>query len=259
MSYNPANLEEVKARMDDEFRRGVAYQSSLPFDSVRATEIRGALLRLAVGEPGEDAAAFGQTLDLGCGEGGVASFWPHHRILGVEISEVAVGKARAAYPDVTYVCAPVETFVLPEGTPPIECVVACEAIEHWVDPGPALDNVRRQVRPGTTLVLSTPNRDSLHCRMSAKLGLGEPPYCSYDHVHEYGYRELIAFVEAHGWAFDTARGATLTPLWACEHAVGNRFRQLTDNDPEVCDWFATIGRQMPAEFAFCVAYRFKAR
>jgi len=255
MTYNPSNTDEVKRRMDDEYQRGVAYVSDFPFDAIRAREIRAGILRMA---PHKKQLG-GTLLDLGCGEGGAAGYWPHQRIVGVEISEVACQKARAAFPLPTFVCAPVETFELPEGTPEISCVVGCEAIEHWCEPGQALDNVRRQVKEGTTLILSTPNRDSLHARMHLKLGLGEAPYCSYDHVHEYGYNELIEFVSAHGWDFKASRGATFAPAWACEAALGGAYRRATDLDPEVCEMMADIGRTAAPEYCFCVVYKFEAR
>jgi SAM-dependent methyltransferase len=256
MTYNPTNTDEVKRRMDDEYQRGVAYVSELPFDRVRAVEIRSGILRMAQ----HQKQLGGTLLDLGCGEGGAASYWPHQRIVGVEISDVACQKARAAYPLPTFVCAPVETFELPEGTPEISCVVGSEAIEHWCEPGPALDNVRRQVQEGTTLILSTPNRDSLHVRMhELEFGLGEAPTCSYDHVHEYGYNELIEFVTAHGWDFKASRGAMFEPAWACEAALGGAYRRSSDYSEQFNTWMADIGRTAAPEYCFCVVYKFEAR
>jgi hypothetical protein len=156
----------------------------------------------------------------------------------------------------------VETFKLPKlpKGQAISCIINSESIEHWIDPAVGMRNIRAQVRKDTPMIISTPNRDSLHCRMYRKFRISaDAPYSCDQHVHEFGYDELIAAAPAWGWTFDGGEeSCQLFPVWACEQAVGMRTRELTDGDPEVVKWFAEIGRSVPAKYAFCMVLRFRA-
>ena len=244
------SVDDVKKQMDDLYASGQAYKMSLPFDLMRGEEIRAATLALAGGWA--DPAI--TVLDVGCGEGGIASFWPHQNIVGIEISEVAVAKARKAHPDVSYHVLPVERVAELAGVP-FSLAVAQESIEHWTEVPNSLKALRGRMAGGGALVLTTPNRDSLHCRMARKFGF-EAPYCSYDHIHEFGYQELIDTVEAAGFKHREARGVHLAPYWAIGQ-LGGQIRHLTDHDVDVNHWLNEIGRTCP-EYAFIQCHRFEA-
>ena len=251
-------VDDVKKMMDGLYASGRAYKTSLPFDVLRGEEIRAATLALA----GPMADKSVRVLDVGCGEGGIASFWPHQNIVGIEISEVAVAKARKAHPAVDYHVMPVESLDdLEDG--PFRLAVAQESIEHWTEVPNSLKALRRKIKsqpPGFStgkgyLVLTTPNRDSLHCRMARKYGF-EAPYCSSDHIHEFGYQELIDTVEAAGFKHVEARGVHLAPYWTIG-SMGPHARHLTDHDIEVNRWLNEIGRVVP-EYAFIQCHLFEA-
>ena len=110
--------------------------------------------------------------------------------------------------------------------------------------------------PDGRLVLTTPNRDSLHCRISRKLGIGEPPYCAVEHIHEFGYEELIKTVEKAGFRHEIDRGVFLAPYWTCEKVFGHAIRKLTDEDAEINAWMHDIGACMPTQYAFIQCHRF---
>ena len=245
--------------MDRRYGDGTAYQTSLPFDLERGKNIRAATLGLAdmrTPEAGWLLAPETRTLDVGSGEGGIASFWPHMNITGVEISEFAIEKARAQYPKMRFRCCAIEQFELGAGEAAYDLVVAQESIEHWTDPTEGMKRISAAIKRSGHFILTTPNRDSLHCRMSRKLELGEPPTCSGDHIHEFGYRQLIEFVEGFGFRKEYSRGVGLLPYWTMERLMGPQVRFLTDRDEEVVDWFETIGNTAPAEFCFIQCHRF---
>jgi len=248
------DIDTVRRMMDTCYAAGTAYNTTLPFDSVRGRYIHSATLTLA--RNAYPQRELPSTLDVGSGEGGIASFWPHQQIVGVELSAVAVRMAKERYPEVDYRCSAIEEFRLLDGEPRFSLAVAQESIEHWVDVPAGLSAIREAMVPGGTLVLTTPNRDSLHCRISRKLGLGEPPKCSDDHVHEFGFNELIATVERSGFRHADCLGVVLLPYWAMERVLGHEIRRLTDTDQEVCEWFAEIGSLAPAEYCFIQCHAF---
>ena len=248
------SVDEVRATMNKGYAGGTVYKTSLPFDLQRGEKIRQASLGLASDMSCLDLEPI--TLDVGCGQGGIASFWPHRHVVGIEISDEAVKLARENYPWVDYRCCAVETFQLEECDRPFELVVAQESIEHWTDAKTGLVAIHRVMAKESCLILTTPNRDSLHCRISRKLGLGEPPYCSFDHVHEFGYSELIELVESVGFRLAKSVGVGLLPYWTMESVMGTKIRSLTDRDEEVNTWFNSIAEHAPAEYAFIQCHAF---
>lgn len=250
-----SEYEALARSYDARYASGTAYQSALAFDRLRTVEIHFAIRDLA-GEEGSDPKC--RTLDVGSGLGGIATFWPHQNVVGVELSATAVDIARKNCPEVRYFACPIERLDPGVGEiGPYGMVVAVETIEHWMDVGKGLENVRGVLSQGGALVLSTPNRDSLHCRIG-RIWQFDPPYCSNDHVHEFGYQELIDRVCAIGFRHVRSRGACLTPLWALEGIVNAKFRELTDENVEVNRWLNEIARCAPAEYAFIQCHRFEA-
>ena len=249
------STSDVRDMMNARFADGTAYPTTLPFDIRRGDSIRAATLALAEGR--RDQVYL--TLDVGSGQGGIASFWTHSNIVGLEISEVAVKMAREAFghKGVKYICGAIEDFEIGAGQKPFDVVVAQESIEHWTDTSKGLDRISASMKPRGTLIITTPNRDSLHCRISRKLGLGEPPYCSIDHIHEFGYLELIHHVEEHGFECIRSLGVGLLPYWTMEKEFGVRIRSLTDADPEVVEWFETLGHFVPPSMAFIQCHSFE--
>lgn len=210
-------------------------------------------------------------LDVGCG---IKSALDRHEFLRImedagrlrlvmsDLSETAVEMLRAGHgarierwveqspgvsPTFEYIVSAAETLPLPDAS--VDMVISIESIEHWCDVDAALAGIRRVLKPHGALILTTPNRDSLHVRMGRKLGI-QMPYCANDHTHEFGYDELDTLVTGAGFRKEAETGASFAPYWALEGAIGHRMRHLTDNDEEVVQWLNAIGRRCP-EFAFC--------
>jgi len=94
-------------------------------------------------------------VDFGCGTG----YGTRHlgelarRVIGLDVDDVALAYARDRYSSnrITFQREPIA-----DGT--ADLVVSFQVIEH-VDPDPYLEAVHRMLRPGGTLLLTTPNRD----------------------------------------------------------------------------------------------------
>jgi SAM-dependent methyltransferase len=252
MTYKGKTLEEIQAAMDERFRAGNAYAHGVPWDTDRMHRLWSATVRLAL-EPRprmDETRPLGLTLDVGCGEGGIAAFWPTRDIVGVELSPVAVERARKNHPDVEYHVGAAETFADPRGRQ-FDTIAAVETIEHWTDVPAGLRGIRRLLKDDGVFVLTTPNADSLHCRMIRALGR-TPPFCSSDHVHEFGFDELRYVLEQAGFVVTRSLGVGLSPYWAIDEC-GGRIRELTDRDRDMIALLGPAGEHLP-HLAFCQAH-----
>nr|WP_294517718.1 methyltransferase domain-containing protein [uncultured Rhodopila sp.] len=100
-------------------------------------------------------------LDVASGEGygtallaGVA-----RRAVGVEIDAAAVAHARASYTGDNLEFLQGDAVALPLGDAAFDVVVSFETLEHLRDQWAFLTEIRRVLRPGGRLIISTPDRD----------------------------------------------------------------------------------------------------
>ncbi|MGW0661202.1 class I SAM-dependent methyltransferase [Streptodolium elevatio] len=103
-------------------------------------------------------------LDLGCGDGyatariaqlpGLAAS-PSHRVIGVDRSEAALERARER--GVQTVRSSLDAGRLPFADGEADIVVMNEIVQHLADPGAAVAEAYRVLRPGGHLFVSTPN------------------------------------------------------------------------------------------------------
>jgi len=125
-----------------------------------------------------------RVLDDGCGTGyGTALLAERLRgtTVGVDVSEDAIGFARGSFasPDVRFEVA--DAARLPFEDAVFELVVSVEVVEHLERQEAYLDEARRVLVPGGTLVLTTPNGTWMR-----EAGHPENPF----HTHEFSHDEL---------------------------------------------------------------------
>jgi len=159
--YEPRTYwEELLAR---EYNlRGVAYPE-LPesfnarFYRVSEAAARRALRRagFAAGEPP------GRVLDVGAGTGAWIDFWRRfgaQEIVGVDLTETAVARLSAHYPEHSFVRADVSDAELPVD-PPFDAVSAMSVLLHIPDEGAfehAVRNLASVLRPGGVALVVDP-------------------------------------------------------------------------------------------------------
>jgi len=254
----------IGKQMEARFASGTAYTMRVLWDQRRHIALVDAITGLMALPDGDQTAASwrglagSSILDIGCGVGGTCAFVPpenQRQFVGVEISATACVQARKQYPTATFVESPAEWYEPAQSFDLVNCI---EAIEHWPDeavPG-ILATMRKAMRPDSRLVMSTPNADALHHRIGRKLGR-RTPVCCDEHIHEYGFDELLGFMRNHGFEVVRSAGVFITPYWALEGEFGGRIRSLTDHDPEVNEWMAEIGAAMPPKYAFGQCHSFR--
>lgn len=99
----------------------------------------------------------GRCLDLGCGDGGTSGVFLQgagYEYVGADISETAVAAARGKGLEAVTIR---DASSLPFSAGEFDAVVCFEVIEHLFDIESTLREVRRVLKPGGVLVLSTPN------------------------------------------------------------------------------------------------------
>jgi 2-polyprenyl-3-methyl-5-hydroxy-6-metoxy-1,4-benzoquinol methylase len=141
-----------------------------------------------------------RVLDVGCGEGAfcaqlaAAGALP----LGVEVAEAALERARRRHPDLSF------ERVEPHGPWPLEdsafdVVWASEVIEHVADTARWLSEVRRVLRPGGRLLLTTPSHGRLR-RTLVALARFEAHFDPVgQHLRFYSRRSLTALLDDFGF------------------------------------------------------------
>jgi 2-polyprenyl-3-methyl-5-hydroxy-6-metoxy-1,4-benzoquinol methylase len=147
-------------------------------------------------------------LDAGCGVGGVT------RALlarGARVVALDIGPRLAAATRARCGCAAVvgtlSALSFPSGS--FDAVVSSEAIEHTADPGLALLELYRVVKPGGSLVVSTPNR-LWQGPVRAASALGVRPYDGYENFLWPG--EVRRALESAGGEVVEHRGIHLWPF-----------------------------------------------
>jgi SAM-dependent methyltransferase len=97
----------------------------------------------------------GQALDLGCGDGRLSQHIDARALTLADVSSVALGRARRRVPEALAVELESDR-PLPFEDNAFDLVLCAETIEHVRDVQLLLSEVRRTLRPGGQLALSTP-------------------------------------------------------------------------------------------------------
>ncbi|MFC4558311.1 class I SAM-dependent methyltransferase [Virgibacillus kekensis] len=108
--------------------------------------------------------AYGRVLDFACGSGYGAhiiikkSKGRVNEVVGVDIDLESVKYAKATYfhHNSTFMEADVTDPELPEKLGQFDCILSFETIEHIEDEKRFLSNIYRMLKPGGTLIMSTP-------------------------------------------------------------------------------------------------------
>ena len=155
----------------------------------------------------------GRVLDVGCGAGGMA---PALRaasatdVVGIEVEPEAAAVAAAVMDEVHV--GPVEEM-LDQAGDGFDTVLCLDVLEHLVTPGQVLADLRDRTRVGGHLQVSVPNarhfslvRDLV---LRGTFGYTESGHRDDTHLRWFTRRDIVALVEAAGWA---VVGTSVPPL-----------------------------------------------
>ena len=164
----------------------------------------------------------GVIVDVGCGDGTATAeavrVNPGHRVLALDWSPQSL--ARASRHGLTLARATVESPGLPIRSAAADVVIMSELIEHLVDTDTALDEAWRVLKPGGTLLLSTPNLAAWYNRGLLAVGIqpvfsevslrgvyGRPGNQVAGHLRIFTRRALAGLLAARGFADIELAGA----------------------------------------------------
>jgi 2-polyprenyl-3-methyl-5-hydroxy-6-metoxy-1,4-benzoquinol methylase len=143
-----------------------------------------------------------RVLDVGCGEGRFAAELGRAgaQVVGIDVAEEPLRRARARDPELDLRIVQGEgPWQLPDAG--FELVWAGEVIEHVADTAAWLSEVRRVLRPGGRLLLSTP----AHGRLALLgLALSSRAFAAHfdprgDHLRFYSRATLTGLIEGFGF------------------------------------------------------------
>src|SRR3954467_12552117 len=133
-----------------------------------------------------------RALDLGVGDGRLTSALQATKLTGADVSEVALERARTRLPDAELVLVEPDE-PLPFADNVFDLVLCVETLEHIRDTQLALSEIRRVLRPGGRLALTTPA--SARWRVLVR-GL-EHPFSP--HLRAFSRRSLRTVLETMGF------------------------------------------------------------
>jgi SAM-dependent methyltransferase len=172
-------------RLEERYREH--HQDSRSPDFIWARPERTALFRRFVGGPGR------RVLDLGCRYGALTAFYAEgNEVVGVDIDREALGHAERRLGIETR-WADLDDPLAFEDTS-FDVVVIGELLEHIREPQRLIDHAHRVLRPGGTLVGSTPNGFRLKNRLSFLAG--RHPEEDPTHLHLFSPTDVRDLLDA---------------------------------------------------------------
>lgn len=142
-----------------------------------------------------------RALDLGCGDGRLGADLDAAELTAADVSPVALERARRRLPEARVVELEPDA-PLPLGDGGFDLVLCAETIEHVRDVQLLLSEIRRVLRPGGTLALTTP----------ANLPLGRRPHPLSPHLRFLTRRSLRRLLDELGFEVESLRRRSGTLL-----------------------------------------------
>ncbi len=170
-----------------------------------------------------------RVLDVGCGEGVFAAELAASgaQVLGIDVAEEPLRRARTRHPELDLRLVEAQApWPLPDAS--FDVVWAGEVIEHIADTAAWLSEVRRVLRSGGSLLITTPavGRSALLAAAISRRAFAARFDPRGDHLRFYGSATLSRLIEDFGFESPSVRAAGGLPgarRVLLAHAVRSRF------------------------------------
>jgi len=161
-----------------------------------------------------------RVLDMGCGNGSLTNAWAHRnwRVFGVDASESGIQNASAAYPAISFFCAPIgPEMVATYGSNTFDAIVCSEVIEHIFLPRVLIGCAFELLRPGGLFLVTTPYNGYLKniaLAVSGNMDRHWTVLWDGGHIKFWSWKTLRAVLEERGFVDFKFTGAGRAPfLW----------------------------------------------
>lgn len=186
-------------------------------------------------------------LDIGCADGSFASYAGHElnaKTYGIDISPEAIAKAKKTIDHATQHDI---SKSLPYPDKSFEIIFALEVIEHIYDTDFLISEIRRILKPGGILVVSTPNLASIKNRVRLLFN-NYPQYLEYStagagHIHLYTSEVLLTQLSSHKLTVRSLTSANFLAPYVTHPKAPNLYRDLA---MLIGDWLPTLGSHIIA-------------
>lgn len=127
-------------------------------------------------------------LDVGCGKAWVAEMFcsTSGEVISMDIANTNVVKALEKYPFENHSGVVADVLNLPFRENLFDCIIASEIIEHVVHPDKFIKNLIEVLKPGGTLILTTPYKEKLQYSLCIHCNKLTP-----QHAHIHSFDETI--------------------------------------------------------------------
>ena len=159
-------------------------------------------------------------LDFGCGKGHVLGeirrLNPHATLLGLDVSEAAVLRARERFPEARYNVI-MEGGRFPLADASVDFIFTSEVVEHVYDTENAFRELARVLRPGGKLLLTTPYHGLIKNLTIVLFGFDRHFDPAGPHVRFFTKRALFGMLRAHG--FRMVQYGFYGRFWPVPHSI----------------------------------------
>lgn len=123
-------------------------------------------------------------LDVGCGCAYIAKHFINSgtRVVSLDVAQANAEKALKKYPSDNHAAVVADVFALPFKENTFDCIVASEIIEHTVDPHAFVEALKRVLKPGGTLIISTPYKEKIEYSLCIHCNCKTPKNA---HLHSF--------------------------------------------------------------------------
>lgn len=164
----------------------------------------------------EIPAGITKILDVGCGSAWVAAHFANNgnkaAVYSMDISLENPARALKEYPFERHFAIAADVYVLPFRESTFDCIIAAEVMEHTPDPKLFITNLLRILKPGGTLIITTPFNERIPYSLCVHCNCPTPHNAHLHSFNEQKVRELLAGQAVQNWKTITFANKALVKL-----------------------------------------------
>ncbi|MEP7265830.1 MAG: class I SAM-dependent methyltransferase [Bacteroidota bacterium] len=133
-------------------------------------------------------------LDVGCGNGWVANlFSGKQNVISMDISSINAIKVHHANKNKNHNSLVADIYHLPLKPESIDCIIASEIIEHVADPELFISKLYHVLKPGGTLIITTPYKEKIEYYLCVHCNKPTPKNA---HLHSFDEKVISGYMPA---------------------------------------------------------------